>query len=168
VRDIFLEYAANGRCREKLDVRAQVIPAALAKLTMSTGFSRLKRDTVADHEGGNALPDRDDRTSRFVTEYERRLHNEVPDPARAIIMQVGTTNAYMLYFDKDFSGADFRNGPFHEFGSFKPRHYRDPHHRIIIHTVTSPAMERRLSFPSAYIAETTYAYVRPGSTALST
>ena len=102
VRYILLKYAVHGRRGEEYHIRAQVIPARAAELTVSARFSRFKGHAVAGFDVCHVFPDLHDHAAALVAEHKRRFYNVISDCAGFVVVQIASAHADVLDFDKSF------------------------------------------------------------------
>ena len=125
--DILLENAVDRRSGEEFDVLAEVVVPVAAMIAVPACLAGLERYTVSDLEMLYILADFYDRTTGFVAEDEWGFYDEIPDPSRLEIMQVGSADAYEFDLYKNLVILWLGDGTLHHFNLADARHEGDFH-----------------------------------------
>ncbi|MNC22316.1 hypothetical protein D3C75_703150 [compost metagenome] len=93
------EGSVYRRSRQELDIGTQIVSSGLAGLTVSARDPRFNRNPVADGHLGYLVSCGGDNSRTLMSENNRLLHNEAPDPSMLIIVQVRAAyaNGHHLY-----------------------------------------------------------------------
>ena len=127
VAERFPQHAVHRRGCEKYHIRAEVIAACLAELTVSAGLARLQCHPVPHFQMLHVLSDLYHGTARLVSKYKGRLYHIVPDGSGLIIVEVTAADPHIFQLHKHLIVLRFRNLPFLKSHLTDPQHYRSFH-----------------------------------------
>jgi hypothetical protein len=87
----------HRRGGEEDHVRAEVVGAAAALLTVPARYARLHRDPLADSQRRGAGVDH--HAGRLVPEHHRGVHHVVADPAVLVVVHIRATDPDRAHLD---------------------------------------------------------------------
>jgi len=103
-RDVFAERTVDGWCRIEPHVGAQVVAARFALRAHPAGTLRLDGDPLTETLGCHRVAEGHDAPTRFVTEHQGGVDDEVTDAALAVVVHVRAAHPHRRDFDEDLVG----------------------------------------------------------------
>ena len=100
--NILLKYTIYRWSCEKYDIRTEVVFALFAEFAVSASFSRLQSYFITDFQVFDIFSHFHNNATRLMTENKRRFYHIIADGSALVIMQIRSTDSYIIQLYQNF------------------------------------------------------------------